>query len=122
MPWYPDHGTMEQYHSEYKTDLDLERLPSGKFATNRLIMDLGLLAFNVLRVIGQATLAFSEVPLRQPELRRRIRTVVHHIVGCAAKCVRHGVKSNFIWPTTVSISLAVFARGAFSTGRMDGPR
>jgi hypothetical protein len=90
LPWYPDHGTMEQYHSEFKTDLDLERLPSGKFATNRLIMDLALLAFNVLRVIGQATLAFLTVPLRQPAVRRRIRTVVQHVIGCAAKCVRHG--------------------------------
>jgi len=26
---YHDHGTCEQFHSEIKTDLDLERLPSG---------------------------------------------------------------------------------------------
>jgi hypothetical protein len=31
---YYDHGTSEQFHSEIKTDLDLERLPAGKFATN----------------------------------------------------------------------------------------
>ncbi len=35
---YEDHGTHEQFHSEFKTDLDLERLPSGKFATNDLIL------------------------------------------------------------------------------------
>ena len=29
---YNDHGTSEQFHSEFKTDLDLERLPSGKFS------------------------------------------------------------------------------------------
>jgi hypothetical protein len=29
-------GTSEQFHSEFKTDLDIERLPSGKFATNAL--------------------------------------------------------------------------------------
>ena len=28
---YADHGTSEQFHSELKTDLDIERLPSGKF-------------------------------------------------------------------------------------------
>ncbi|EAR21156.1 transposase, partial [Nitrococcus mobilis] len=33
---YCDHGTHEQFHSELKTDLDLERLPSGKFANNDL--------------------------------------------------------------------------------------
>ena len=31
---YKHHGTHEQFHSEFKTDLDLERLPSGKFETN----------------------------------------------------------------------------------------
>ena len=37
---YQDHATSEQFHSEFKTDLDIERLPSGKFATNDLIMTL----------------------------------------------------------------------------------
>jgi hypothetical protein len=31
---YEGHGAHEQFHSEFKTDLDLERLPSGKFDTN----------------------------------------------------------------------------------------
>ncbi len=90
LPWYPDHGTMEQYHSEYKTDLDLERLPSGKFATNRLILQMALLVFNVLRVIGQATLADASVPLRTKVQRRRLRTIIQNLVLCAAKLVRHG--------------------------------
>ena len=34
---YRDHATSEQFHSEIKSDLDLERLPSGKFATNQLV-------------------------------------------------------------------------------------
>nr|WP_240195113.1 hypothetical protein [Desulfobulbus rhabdoformis] len=40
---YRQHATSEQFHSEFKNDLDLERLPSGKFATNALVMTLGLL-------------------------------------------------------------------------------
>ena len=39
---YHAHGTSEQYHSEIKTDMDLERLPSGKFATNATMLSLGL--------------------------------------------------------------------------------
>ena len=35
---YSDHGTSEQFHSEFKTDMDIERLPSGKFATNQLVL------------------------------------------------------------------------------------
>ncbi|MGI9953505.1 hypothetical protein V3F56_14215, partial [Moorellaceae bacterium AZ2] len=34
--FYHDHGTSEQFHSEIKNDLNLKRLPSGKFATNDL--------------------------------------------------------------------------------------
>ena len=37
---YQKHGEMEQYHSEIKTDLNAEQLPSGKFATNELILEL----------------------------------------------------------------------------------
>jgi hypothetical protein len=35
---YREHGTHEQFHSEIKSDLDLERLPSGKFDCNDLIL------------------------------------------------------------------------------------
>ena len=37
---YHAHGECEQYHSEIKTDMDVERLPSGKFATNCLVLEL----------------------------------------------------------------------------------
>jgi len=38
---YHQHGTSEQFHSEIKSDMDLERLPSGKFATQRPGVVLG---------------------------------------------------------------------------------
>ena len=41
---------------EVKTDMDPERLPSGKFATNALILELGMIAYNILRMIGQGTM------------------------------------------------------------------
>jgi hypothetical protein len=81
---YRDHGTHEQFHSEFKTDLDLERLPSGKFATNDLVLSLAVLAFNILRAIGQATLISPDSPVRHPAKRRRIRTVMQEIIGIAA--------------------------------------
>lgn len=34
---YADHATAEQSYCEFKTDLDVERLPSGKFAINALV-------------------------------------------------------------------------------------
>ena len=50
---YHEHGESEQYHSESKTDMDVERFPSGKFDTNELVLELTVLAYNILRVIGQ---------------------------------------------------------------------
>jgi len=52
-PWrvielYRDHGTSEQFHSELKTDLDLERLPAGKFDTNKFVLHAGVFACNLL--------------------------------------------------------------------------
>jgi hypothetical protein len=62
---YHAHGTSEQFHSELKSDLDLERLPSGKFATNAVMLLLGLAAYNCLRVCGQEALRVEEqAPIR----------------------------------------------------------
>ena len=55
---------MEQYHSEIKTDMNVERLLSGAFATHDLVLQIALLTVGLLRVIGQATLARRDVPLR----------------------------------------------------------
>jgi hypothetical protein len=42
--------------STFKTDMDLNRLPSGKFATHHLVCALAALAMNLLRIVGQYTL------------------------------------------------------------------
>lgn len=61
---YADHATSEQLHSEFKTDLDIERLPSGKFATNALVLAGAQLAHNILRWIGQNGLPGPHAPPR----------------------------------------------------------
>ena len=53
---YHDHGTSEQFHSELKSDMGLERLPSGHFSSNSLILHLAMLTYNMLRIIGQISL------------------------------------------------------------------
>ena len=50
-------------------DLDLERLPSGKFDTNDAILHLGAFAYNCLRLIGQLGLTGKIAPLRHPAKR-----------------------------------------------------
>ena len=36
---YLAHGECELFHSEIKTDMDVERLPSGKSDTDELVLD-----------------------------------------------------------------------------------
>lgn len=86
---YHEHGTMEQFHSEIKSELDLERLPSGKFATNSLVLHLGLLAYNLLRLLGQESLNAATQPLRKKVKRRRLRTVIQNLITLATRVVRH---------------------------------
>jgi hypothetical protein len=87
---YQNHALSEQFHSEFKTDLDLERLPSGKFASNALVMALGVFAYNILRFIGQLGLLGEKSPIRHPGKRRRIKTVIQELIYLAARLIRSG--------------------------------
>lgn len=86
---YADHGTHEQFHSEFKTDLDLERLPSGKFDTNDAVLSLAVLAYNSLRLIGQHALLGKDAPVRHPAKRRRLKTVMQEIIYLAVTVTAH---------------------------------
>jgi len=84
---YREHATHEQFHSEIKTDLDLERLPSGKFDCNDLVLHLAMLVYNSLRLIGQLGLTGELSPVRHPAKRRRIKTVLQEIMYRAAQFI-----------------------------------
>jgi len=87
---YHNHGTSEQFHSEIKTDLNLERLPSGKFATNAIVLALGAFSYNLLRMMGQESLKVDDCPPTQHKIqRRRIRTVIDRYISLAVKMVYH---------------------------------
>ena len=86
---YGDHATHEQFHSEFKTDMDLERLPSGKFDTNYLVCQLAAVAMNLLRLIGQNTLNEPDAPLRHAAKRRRIKTVMQEMMFKAGRMIKH---------------------------------
>jgi len=86
---YADHGTHEQFHSEFKTDLDLERLPSGKFDTNDTVLSLAAVAYNCLRLIGQHALLGDDAPVLHPAKRRRLKTVIQELMYLAASVADH---------------------------------
>jgi hypothetical protein len=94
---YHDHGTSEQFHSEIKSDMDLERLPSGNFSSNSLVLLLGMLTYNMLRIIGQQSLEEAEVSQlpgsrRKKVSRRRIRTVMQDLIYMAGRLIYTGRK------------------------------
>ena len=100
---YHAHGECEQFHSEVKTDMDLERLPSGKFNTNALILELGMIAYNILRMIGQGTIG-NRVPRQKREVnRRRLRTVIGNMIMMACHITSHarqfilGLGKSNVW-------------------------
>jgi hypothetical protein len=95
---YHDHGTSEQYHSELKSDMDIERLPSGHFASNSLVLHLAMLSYNILRIIGQCSLKEARgkginLPgsrSKKHVQRRRIRTVIQDLMHMAGRLVYRG--------------------------------
>ena len=92
---YHDHGTCEQFHSEIKSDMDLERLPSEHFSTNSDIMTLALLSYNLLRLCGQESLREDNGNLtnrahyRKKAQRRRLRTVMQDLIYVASRISSH---------------------------------
>jgi Transposase DDE domain group 1 len=87
---YADHGTHEQFHSELKSDMNLERLPSGKFAANDAVCALAMLAYNALRIIGQQALTGSDSPIKNHAERRRIKTVIRELIDAPARWIKSG--------------------------------
>ena len=100
---YHAHGECEQFHSEVKTDMDLEQLPSGKFATNALILELGMIAYNILRMIGQGTIGGRAPRQKRDVKRRRLRTVISNLIMMAGHITMHarqliiGLGKSNVW-------------------------
>lgn len=109
---YDDHGTSEQFHSELKTDLDLERLPSGKFVTNAFILELGAFAYNLLRLLGQ--LGLDGFAVRHPTQRQRVRTIIQELIYVAAR-VAHTARQVLL---VYGRKCAIFERMQFLQERL----
>jgi hypothetical protein len=86
---YHEHAVCEQFHSEIKSDIGLERFPSGHFDTNAAILKIMVLAFNVLRIIGQ-TARNSGIKLNRRDVSRmRLKTVINRFVFIAVHITTH---------------------------------
>ncbi len=69
--------------------MDLERLPSGKFATNALVLELAILAYNILRMIGQESIGRRVPRQKKAVKRRRLRTVINNLIMMASHVAEH---------------------------------
>ena len=96
---YNEHGTSEQYHSEMKTDMDMEKFPALSFEMNKVVHAAAMVAFNVLRRMG-VDAAAMEKNARRDSMRMRIRTVIIEIMRSAGKFVFSGnvfrLKMNYM--------------------------
>ncbi len=94
----------EQYHSEIKSDMDFERLSSGKFVANALVLEIGMIAYNILRMIGQGTIGGRAPHQKREVKRRRIRTVIGNMIMMVSHVTSHdrqlimGLGKSNVWP------------------------
>jgi hypothetical protein len=105
---YEDHGTHEQFHAEIKSEMGLERLPSGKFEANDTVLSLAVLAYNSLRLIGQTALTHPDTPVRHPAKRRRLKTVIREFICAPGRWIRHA-RQVVLGIPTVWAGFRVFA-------------
>lgn len=90
--------------------MGLERLPSSHFASNALVLQLGMLTYNLLRVIGQTSLQEmnnNKLPgsRNRKVTRRQIRTVIQDLMYMAGRLIHTG--SDGMCPLAASILFAV---------------
>ncbi len=106
--FYKHHGLHEQYHSEFKTDLDVERLPSGKFDSNDAVLHIAAFAYNCLRLLGQLGLTGDLTRVRHPAKRRRLKTVLQEVMYRAAQFVSHARRLVLDFGSTVPWHVKIF--------------
>jgi len=84
---YHGHATSEQFHSELKNDMDIERLPSGKLAVNKIVLAVAMNAYNALRLLGQSSVE-QKSPVKHR--RKRLGKVIRDLICVAGKLIQHG--------------------------------
>jgi hypothetical protein len=84
---YHAHATSEQFHSELKHDMDIERLPSGKFAVNKIVLAVAMNAYNTLKLLGQRSIEKESTRYIK---RKRLNKVIRELIYVAGKLVKHG--------------------------------
>ena len=84
---------VKEIFRHFKTSIvDLFKMVSefDRFKTNALLLQLVVLSFNCLRVIGQSSLKMTKQLLRRFNVvRRQLKSVMQNLIYIACKIVRH---------------------------------
>lgn len=97
---YRQHATSEQYHSEIKTDMKMELLPSKYFKTNRLLLALSVISYNILRLISDVSLSVEKkFQHKKNETTERIRisTILKKLINIPCKLIKHARNQTIIF-------------------------
>lgn len=89
---YHNHATSEQYHSEVKTDMNMELLPSKYFSTNALILRLSAISYNILRKISYLAIELDsnlQHHKNRKTLRIRLSTVIDEFCRIPCRIIVH---------------------------------
>lgn len=86
--WHLQHADMENRIKEHKSDLGLEKLPTGRFHANWAYLLIGQLAFNLFAW-------FKKLVLPVSYHRATLKTIRHHVLHLAGKIV-HSARQCFL--------------------------
>ncbi len=97
------------------SDIDVERLPSGRFEINELVLELTVLVHNILRMTGQESIGRKGTETKYKVRRRRLRTVIGNMIMMASHVTEHacqlliGLGRGNIWRHVFAEVYAAFA-------------
>lgn len=66
-----------------------KRLPYGKIGTNELVLELNLIAYNILSMLKQKTVNQGKTTAQRIVSGKRIRTVIQNIIHFAIHATMH---------------------------------
>ena len=110
---YADHGTHEQFHAEFKTDLDLCRLPCRQVRHQCAGVPTGGGDDEHPAPDGpEGGLLGPDAPVRHVAKRRRLKTVMQELIYRAGRLIQSGRQ--------LILGLGANDRGAKVFARLDG--
>jgi len=87
---YKNHALSEQFHSEFKTDLDLERLPKREVRNQRCDNGPWSVCIQHSPLYRATWITWQKSPVRHPGKRRRLKTVIQELMYLAARLITSG--------------------------------